>query len=147
MPTTTGRALLEILEQRQFLSVAQHFHENDLVANRVGVATHADGTVIIDSDLKNAWGVAFAPGGPFWVNDNGTGLSTLYDGSGAKQGLVVTIPPAHGGTTSAPTGMVYNATNDFKVTKTGATARPPLSFRARMEPSRAGAARWLPTMR
>jgi hypothetical protein len=36
-----------------------------------------------DPNLKNAWGVAFSPGAsPFWVADNATGLSTLYDGAG-----------------------------------------------------------------
>ena len=42
--------------------------------------------------LVNPWGVSFAPTGPFWVSDNGAGLTTLYDGAGVKQGLVVTIP-------------------------------------------------------
>lgn len=46
-----------------------------------------------DPQLVNAWGIGFAPNAPVWVNDNRTGLSTLYDGLGAKQALVVTIPP------------------------------------------------------
>src|SRR5262245_5565477 len=34
--------------------------------------------------LQNAWGVTFTPGAsPFWIADNATGCSTLYDGSGA----------------------------------------------------------------
>src|SRR6478736_6439345 len=47
-----------------------------------------------DPVLQNAWGVAFSPAGsPFWVNDNGTGCSTLYDGTGAKiTALQVSIP-------------------------------------------------------
>ena len=33
-----------------------------------------------DPVLQNAWGVAFTPGGsPFWIADNATGCSTLYD--------------------------------------------------------------------
>ena len=48
----------------------------------------------------NAWGVSFSATSPFWISDNGTGLSTLYavtnDAAGsphvAKQGLQVTIP-------------------------------------------------------
>ena len=35
-----------------------------------------------DSDLVNPWGIVFAPNAPVWVADNGTGLSTLYDGFG-----------------------------------------------------------------
>lgn len=36
---------------------------------------------VIDPNLKNSWGVAFSPGASlFWISDNATGLSTLYDG-------------------------------------------------------------------
>jgi uncharacterized protein (TIGR03118 family) len=70
-----------------------------------------------DPDLVNAWGIVFAPNAPVWVNDNGTGLSTLYDGNGVKQALVVTIPPPTGGTPpSLPTGIVSSAAG-FVVTK------------------------------
>lgn len=78
-----------------------------------------------DTDLVNAWGIAINPfGGPFWVADNGTGVSTLYDGNGIKQGLVVTIPPAPGeAPPSNPTGVVFNGSMDF-VIGTGATRGP-----------------------
>ena len=36
---------------------------------------------IVDSNLINPWGVAFAPKSPFWVSDQGTDLATLYDGA------------------------------------------------------------------
>jgi uncharacterized protein (TIGR03118 family) len=73
---------------------------------------------IVDPNLKNAWGVAFTPGAsPFWIADNATGLSTLYDGAGNIQSTVVTIPcppnPGQGSScpqTAAPTGMVWNPT-------------------------------------
>jgi hypothetical protein len=46
-----------------------------------------------DQVLQNSWGVAFSPAGsPFWINDNNTGCSTLYDGTGVKQALQVSIP-------------------------------------------------------
>lgn len=39
-----------------------------------------------NSVLQNAWGVAFTPGAsPFWISDNATGCSTLYDGEGVPQ--------------------------------------------------------------
>jgi uncharacterized protein (TIGR03118 family) len=51
-------------------------------------------------------------GSPWWVSDNGTGVSTLYNGNtGMPQSLVVTIPP----TPSAPTGQVFNSTPSFKI--------------------------------
>src|SRR5216683_1460271 len=35
-----------------------------------------------DPFLLNPWGIAFLPGGPFWIADNNKGFSTLYDGMG-----------------------------------------------------------------
>src|SRR5205823_7478718 len=49
------------------------------------VSNVAGGAAVQDTVLHNAWGVAFSPAGsPFWVNDNGTGCSTLYSGAGTK---------------------------------------------------------------
>ena len=46
--------------------------------------------------------------------DNGTGLSTIYNGVGTKGGLVVTIPvPTGHSSPSKPTGIVFNGTADF----------------------------------
>jgi uncharacterized protein (TIGR03118 family) len=62
----------------------------------------------VDPLLVNGWGLAYLTGGAFWVSDEGTGWSTLYDGSGNPQSLQVVIPSAslpYGGT---PTGIVAN---------------------------------------
>jgi uncharacterized protein (TIGR03118 family) len=83
----------------------------------------------MDSNLQNAWGVANAPGGPLWVSDNNDGLSTLYDGNGAKINLTVTIPLPAGRAAppaAAPTGIVWNPTTAFKITVGAASA--PASF-------------------
>ncbi|MBN3765316.1 TIGR03118 family protein [Burkholderia sp. Ac-20365] len=73
-----------------------------------------------DPNLKNAWGVAFNPKGFVWVADNATNLATLYDGNGAPQSLVVTIPAGTNGA-AAPTGIVFNGTQSFTVTQNGKT--------------------------
>jgi uncharacterized protein (TIGR03118 family) len=93
-------------------TAAAQYRVTNLVSNQPGIALHQD------PDLVNAWGVAFSPTGPFWVSDEGTGLSTLYNARGIKQSLVVTIPGANGGTGS-PTGMVFNSTTDFVVSQNG----------------------------
>jgi uncharacterized protein (TIGR03118 family) len=67
----------------------------------------------MDPDLVNAWGIAFNPTAVVWIADNGTGKSTLYNGAGVKQGLIVPIPPVG---SSAPTGIVFSGGNDFMVT-------------------------------
>ena len=85
-------------------------------------AAHAlvsDGAVaadFTDTHLVNPWGVAFNPNAPAWIANNGTGTSTLYDGAGTAQALVVQIPPAANGDGAGhPTGVVYNLSNDFVV--------------------------------
>lgn len=66
-----------------------------------------------DTDLVNPWGIAFSPSHPFWISDNHSGKSTLYDGTGAKQGLVVTIPGPGGVGQGSPTGIVFGAPPAF----------------------------------
>jgi uncharacterized protein (TIGR03118 family) len=86
---------------------AQHYVQNNLVSNVSGVAA------TMDSNLRNPWGLSRSSSSPWWVSDNHTGLSTLYDGAGATLPLVVTIPPAVKGQTGSPTGTIYNGTLDF----------------------------------
>ena len=85
----------------------------------------SDGAVpaaITDPNLINPWGISEGPTTPFWVSDNGTGVATLYAVPGpgmtpvGKVGLTVTIPPASGMGTSAPTGQVFNGTSGFTLT-------------------------------
>jgi uncharacterized protein (TIGR03118 family) len=102
------------------------------------LASHA---AVRDPVLQNAWGIAFSPAGsPFWINDNATGCSTLYDGTGAKiTALQVSIPlpgnvvPASScqpkdpnnppnPSPAAPTGIVWNPSAAFLVPGTNIPA-------------------------
>jgi uncharacterized protein (TIGR03118 family) len=80
----------------------------NLVSNQVKAANH------VDPLLVNGWGLAYGPGGPFWVSDNLSGWSTIYDGHGAKKSLVVLIPTAVG-YPGTPTGIVFNGSEEFQV--------------------------------
>jgi uncharacterized protein (TIGR03118 family) len=83
------------------------FAQTNLVSDIPGLAATTD------PSLVNPWGIASSATSPFWVSDNGTGLSTLHNSAGTKQGLVVTIPPPVGFTDlAAPTGTVFNATTE-----------------------------------
>jgi len=93
------------------------YTRTDLVSNQTGVASNTD------ANLVNGWGLVQRGTSPFWVSDNGTGVSTLYTGTGALVPLVVSIPPAagsHAGTRGTPTGLVANASpTDFTITENG----------------------------
>jgi uncharacterized protein (TIGR03118 family) len=89
----------------------------NLVSN-VTVATDPYRSANVDANLINGWGVAFNPMGFVWVADNGTSKSTLYDGAGVPQSLVVSIPPGSGGP-AKPTGIVFNSSTAFQVSQGG----------------------------
>src|SRR5262249_53233976 len=78
----------------------------------------SDGAVpadLLDPDLVNAWGLVASATSPWWIADNGTDLSTLYNGNtGAKLALRVDVP-------GAPTGVVFNGTTSFVVSNGGAS--------------------------
>ena len=107
-------------------------HPNAYLVSRL-TSDIAGAAANLDPVLQNAWGVAFSPAGsPFWINDNATGCSTLYDGTGAIVPLQVKIPlpgnavapatcqhvdPANPPTPTpaAPTGIVWNPSARFLV--------------------------------
>src|SRR5215471_12951175 len=90
---------------------AQHYVQTNLVSSIPGLGTNPQNPV--DSQLINAWGLTRSPTSPWWVSDNGTGLSTLYNGVGTKSTTVVTIPVPMGQSgPSKPTGVVFNGTPD-----------------------------------
>jgi uncharacterized protein (TIGR03118 family) len=87
---------------------ADSFTQTNLVSDVPGLANTTD------PNLKNPWGVSFSATSPFWVSNQASGNSTLYDGAGNINPLVVTIPP--GATPpSGPTGQVFNASTGFLV--------------------------------
>jgi len=87
---------------------ATKFNMVPLVSDQAGVAPNTD------PDLVNPWGLSYQPGGPAWVSDQGTSLSTLYDrNNGTKQSLIVNIPGRF------PSGQLYNHTGNFNITENG----------------------------
>ena len=85
------------------------YQVTNLVSNQVGKASHTDPLLV------NAWGLAYGPGGPFWISDEATGWSTLYTAAGVKEGLEVVIPSASGQGPGSPTGIVFNGSGEFNV--------------------------------
>lgn len=89
------------------------YHVTNLVADVHGRAGATD------PHLVNPWGMAFFPDGAFWINDNGTGVATLYNGKGTVFPPVFKVPaPTGQAGPSAPTGIVINTTFGFHVPHT-----------------------------
>jgi uncharacterized protein (TIGR03118 family) len=119
-------------------ALAAGYAETDLVVNQQvnGVPTLTDSNGIVhvakffDPHLVNPWGVGESTASPFWVSDNGAGLSTLYNTAGTPQSRVVSIPApgAPLGSDGAPTGLVFNiaggATGVFKISGVTAAGLP-----------------------
>lgn len=76
-------------------------------------------TNTLDPNLVNAWGLAYGGSSPFWVSDERTGKSTVYDANGSIVPLVVAIPGATTGVKGTPTGIVANATSGFVISQNG----------------------------
>src|SRR5689334_14786728 len=81
------------------ISPNNRFLETKITADNDGNGANAD------AHLINPWGIAFGSTGVLWVANNGTGTSTTYNGSGAPQSTIVTIPSAGSGA-GTPTGIV-----------------------------------------
>jgi len=105
--------------------LAQQYQQTNLVSD-LGTL----GAQTVDPKLKNPWGIARGPSGnPWWVSDERSGVSTLYNAQGTPanplnpggNGLVVTIPPSvPPPAVGTPTGVVFNgSTNDFRVAPPG----------------------------
>jgi len=93
---------------------ADTYSSTNFQSDLPGLAAH------VDPNLVNPWGMAVSSGGTIWVSDNGTGVSTLYGQDGTAASLVVTIPTsARNKDGGNPTGVVFNSTAFFKVTKNG----------------------------
>jgi uncharacterized protein (TIGR03118 family) len=121
------RPWLESLEDR--LVPSADFVQTNLVSDIAGLAQ------TFDANLINAWGLTLSPTSSFWVANQGSGTSTLYNGQGQPQPpgnnppftpLIVSIPanpadnplPAHG----SPTGDVFNTSGTgFNVSEDGGT--------------------------
>jgi len=93
------------------LAVPGFFYtQTNLTSNQPGVAQNTD------PNLQNAWGVTFLPasvfpgGSPFWVSDNNSGHSTLYNQRGVLVAPPVDIPSPSADTGGTPTGIVANLT-------------------------------------
>jgi uncharacterized protein (TIGR03118 family) len=88
----------------------RNFQQVNLVSNN-----GADGPVLNDPSLQNAWGIAWSPTGIAWVNSEASHLSHLYTGEGAIVRPAVNIPSPMDTIGGAPTGIVFAGGAGFKL--------------------------------
>jgi len=87
------------------LLLADEYSQINLVSDISGLANTTD------PNLLDPWGVSFSATSPFWVSNQASGTTTLYDGDGNKRSLTVSIPNlggAPGSVNNGPAGQVFN---------------------------------------
>ncbi|MCC6678006.1 MAG: TIGR03118 family protein [Phycisphaerales bacterium] len=92
------------------------FLRHDLVSDQPGMADFTDPALV------NPWGIAFNPTGFVWVADNHTGKSTLYNGLGQPQSLIVDVPSLGASTGGPVTGIAFYGGAGFQIGAPGASA-------------------------
>ena len=114
--TTSVSTTLDVTE-------ASAFTKSSLVVSDGSIPNVAQDPLLI-----NPWGIAFSPASPIWTVNNGSNKSTLYDGTGITQALVVDLPAGVRGNANV-TGIVFGAIpGDFVVTNGTTTAAAAFIF-------------------
>src|SRR5260370_16114902 len=108
-------------------AMAQAYQQTNLVSDIQGLAQNPPNGEA-DTQLVNPWGLVASSTSPWWVSDNNSGLSTLYNGQGVKQGLVVNIPSPMSGVGGTPTGVVFTGASGFAFQADGKTTGAVFTF-------------------
>jgi len=95
-----GGALLFLVP----LARAQVYQQVNLVTDDQS----ANSAIIQDPNLVNAWGVSFSGSSPFWVSDNGAGVSTLYSVNPVTDHPSIVNLVVNTGGAGNPTGQSFN---------------------------------------
>ena len=100
-------ALLLMLATRPVLGQTTAYRVTGLTSDRPG-ANHQSTT------LLNPWGIAFLPGGNFFIAENASGRVDSYDADGnLVGGVTIPAPPGSTDAFSQPTGIVAIPEADF----------------------------------
>src|SRR5689334_9994570 len=79
----------------------QFYAQHNIISDGSIAADHTD------TNLVNAWGLVAGPTTPWWISDNGTGKTTLFNVATNAIQAEFTVPGA-GGAQGNPTGVVFN---------------------------------------
>ena len=106
--TFVGASLAAPAAGMKMRGPSQFYSQHNIVSDISGLADHTD------SNLVNAWGLVAGPTTPWWISDNGTGKSTLFNVATNTIQATFTVPGA-GGAQGNPTGLVFNGGTGFVV--------------------------------
>lgn len=87
---------------------SQFYLQHNFISDGFVPADHTD------TNLVNAWGLVSGPTTPWWIADNGTGKTTLFNVGTNSIVTEFTVPGA-GGAQGNPTGLVFNGGSGFVV--------------------------------
>ncbi len=120
-----GLVLIPLILNTSAFAQANSYAQKNLVSNQTNPLP-PPALPIGDPNLINPWGICVIPlpGNPFWIADNGTGFTTLYDKTGAMigggalgTGRFTVAPPTGSSSPATPAGCVGNvAMTGFNVT-------------------------------
>ena len=105
----TIRGFVLLFATMSAVAQTNSYQQTNLVSDMAGAAAHTDPKLI------NPWGISFVPGQPFWVADNNSGYSTIYNANGVSQFSVLIPAPPGDVSPATPTGTVINQTGGFIV--------------------------------
>jgi uncharacterized protein (TIGR03118 family) len=83
-------------------AAAQFYSQHNLASDVPGLAD------LTEPSLVNAWGLVSSTTSPFWVSNNGTGTSTLFNGNTGAKVPIGSLPCLCVSVPGAPTGVVFN---------------------------------------
>jgi len=104
---TPVNASSKLAASKPAVGPSQFYSQHNLVSDIPGLADHTD------PNLVNAWGLDSGPTTPWWISDNGSGRTTLYNVSTGA--ITIFTVPGAGGAQGNPTGLVFNGGTGFVI--------------------------------
>jgi uncharacterized protein (TIGR03118 family) len=98
--------------------IGHHLHHRPMMSFTVNNLVGSDATVgaaQIDPNLINPWGISESSTSPFWISENGSGVTSIdsVTSSGVTLNVLgpitIAVPPGQDPGTASPTGQVFNS--------------------------------------
>lgn len=115
---TTGLYMTAVSCKKNTSSSPSNYEQTNLVAD-----TLSYGARRVDINLNNPWGIAIGPTGVFYISENHSGSSAVYDGTGGQVTTDIGIPLNGVANGASPSGVIYNNTSNFVIPLNGQPAK------------------------